>query len=111
LPGIETFAGSVLHSARYASAAPFAGQAVLVVGMGNSGAEIALDLCQGGARVHVSVRGGVHIVPRDLLGVPIQLVAMAATRLLLRRLNDALFPPILDLALGHPARHGISRPR
>lgn len=54
LPGRAAFRGRVLHSRTYRNPAPFAGQRVLVVGSGNSGAEIALDLARGGAR-HVAL--------------------------------------------------------
>jgi cation diffusion facilitator CzcD-associated flavoprotein CzcO len=110
LKGIETFSGQVLHSSKYVNSAPFRGQSVLVVGMGNTGAEIALDLCLGGASASISVRGGVHIAPRDLFGLPIQLVAMGATKLLPDGINDAIFPIVLDWALGFPGRYGVRRP-
>ena len=42
-PGEERFKGTILHSANYKNATPFKNRKVLVVGMGNSGAEIALD--------------------------------------------------------------------
>jgi cation diffusion facilitator CzcD-associated flavoprotein CzcO len=110
-PGIESFRGRLLHGAEYVNATPFVGQRVLVVGMGNTGAEIALDLCEHDAHVTISVRNGVHVVPRDLFGVPVQLVATIATRLLPLKINDAVFPPILDFALGDLSKHGIRRPR
>ncbi|WP_136619994.1 MULTISPECIES: flavin-containing monooxygenase [Mesorhizobium] len=109
-PGADAFKGKRLHSADYRNAMPFAGQSVLIVGMGNTGAEIALDLVEGGARPTISVRGGVHIVPRELLGVPIQMIGMAA-RLMPQRINDALFPIILDLALGRLETYGLRRPQ
>jgi hypothetical protein len=111
IPGIETFGGKVLHSADYADAKPFAGRAVLVIGMGNTGAEIALDLAEAGARPTLSLRNGVHLVPRDLFGIPIQVVALVATRVLPAGFNDAVFPTILDFVLGHPGRYGITRPK
>jgi indole-3-pyruvate monooxygenase len=83
---------------------------VLVVGMGNTGAEIALDLAEAGARPTLSVRGGVHIVPRQLFGVPIQIVGMAS-RMLTMSVNDRLFPIVLDLALGKLEKYGIRRPK
>lgn len=43
-PGREIFAGTQLHSADYAGPAPFAGQRVLVVGGGNSGAQILAEV-------------------------------------------------------------------
>lgn len=110
VPKLEKFRGKVVHSADYVNAKPFAGQSVLVIGMGNTGAEIALDLADAGARPTVSLRNGVHIVPRDLFGVPIQMVAMIATKLLPLRANDVIFPIILDFALGDLAKFGIRRP-
>ncbi|WP_348259371.1 NAD(P)/FAD-dependent oxidoreductase [Mesorhizobium sp. STM 4661] len=111
IAGLGTFRGKVLHSADYANAVPFAGQSVLVIGMGNTGAEIALDLAEAGAHPTISVRSGVHIVPRELFGVPIQLVGMLATKVLPQRANDRLFPIVLDLALGNLEKHGIRRPK
>jgi indole-3-pyruvate monooxygenase len=110
LPEIEAFKGRLLHSADYTEAAPFAGQSVLVVGMGNTGAEIALDLAECGARPTLSVRKGVHIVPRQLFGVPIQMIAIAS-RPMPQTVNDRLFPIILDLALGKLEKYGIVRPK
>jgi len=60
--------------------------------MGNTGAEIALDLSEGGARPTISLRDGVHIVPRDLFGVPIQVVASLTSCLLPLSVNDVPFP-------------------
>jgi len=72
-PGLDTFKGTVLHSAEYTSGERFAGQRVLVVGLGNSGGEIAIDLVESGATfTAVAVRSPVNIVPRDFIGQPIQ---------------------------------------
>jgi cation diffusion facilitator CzcD-associated flavoprotein CzcO len=70
IPGIDTYRGKLVHSSEYHNAAPFAGQRVLVVGMGNSGAEIARDLTPKAAQVTLSVRSGIAMVPRRLFGVP-----------------------------------------
>src|SRR5207245_2047420 len=55
IEGADAFAGTVVHSHAYRNAAPFAGRRVLVVGMGNTGAEIALDLAEQGVAVALSV--------------------------------------------------------
>ena len=63
LPGADTYAGHLLHSREYRNAAPFSGSRVLVVGNGNSAAEIALDLADGGARsVALYSRGPRHVI-------------------------------------------------
>jgi hypothetical protein len=76
LPGLGTFGGAVLHSRDYRNGAHLRGQRVLVVGMGNTGAEIALDLYEHGAQPTISVRGPVSIVRRDVLGRPTQPTAI-----------------------------------
>src|SRR5919198_101169 len=55
-PGLERFGGHVLHSIGYQDGSPFRGRNVLVIGFGNSGGEIAIDLCDNGARVSIAVR-------------------------------------------------------
>lgn len=71
-PGLDTYRGKLLHSTRYANAASFVHQRVLVVGAGNSGTEIATDLAEQGADVTLSVRTAPPIVPRDPFGLPVQ---------------------------------------
>jgi len=109
LPGMADFRGTLLHSADYRNGAPFRKQKVLVVGLGNSGGEIAIDLCEHGARVSLAVRGAVNVVPRDLFGIPIVAVAVAE-RPLPPRLADALNAPILRAALGSLGACGLRRP-
>ena len=57
------------HSSAYRNGRPFAGQDVLVVGFGNSGGEIAVDLFEHGARPSIAVRSPVNVIPRDTLGI------------------------------------------
>jgi thioredoxin reductase len=84
-PGRDTF-GPILHSSEYRNPSSVPGARVLVVGLGNSGAEIAVELAEAGRQVAVAVRSGIHLVPRDLFGVlPVQYAAY-----LVRRLPPAL---------------------
>jgi putative flavoprotein involved in K+ transport len=76
------FAGELIHSADYRNPSAYRGRRVLVVGSGNSGAEIAVDLTDGGAsEVLLSVRTPPSIVRRDTLGVPSQLLGIASAHL------------------------------
>jgi len=93
-PGIETFPGDLLHSSEYRNGSPYDGNRVLVVGFGNSGGEIALDLLEHGARPSVSVRSPVNIIPRDLFGVPILAISTPLAKLP-PRIADLLAWPIL----------------
>jgi cation diffusion facilitator CzcD-associated flavoprotein CzcO len=70
-PGQDAFRGEILHSSAYRNPAAYAGKRVLVVGFGNSGGEIALDLAEAKIDATLAVRGPVRILPRDLLSLPI----------------------------------------
>ena len=107
-PGIERYSGAVLHSSEYRNPGPYAGKRVLVVGFGNSGGEIALDLANAGVDVTMSVRGPVQVIPRDLLGFPILSWAILYQRLP-ARLVDAINAPVLRLALGDFEKLGLRR--
>jgi putative flavoprotein involved in K+ transport len=81
-PGRDGFAGELVHSEAYRTPAPYAGRAVLVVGAGNSGAEIAVDLVEGGASpVWLAVRTPPHVVRRDTAGFPSQALGIVLSRL------------------------------
>lgn len=76
------FRGELVHSSDYRNPAPYEGKRVLVVGAGNSGAEIAVDVADGGASaVWLSVRTPPSIVRRDTLGIPNQLFGLATGHL------------------------------
>jgi cation diffusion facilitator CzcD-associated flavoprotein CzcO len=107
-PGIETFAGDIRHSSAYRNSSPYAGQRVLVVGFGNSGGEIALDLANANIDVALAVRGPVQILPRDLLGLPITAWAIFYERWP-ARLVDFINAPILRLAVGPIEPFGLRR--
>jgi len=57
--GMERFSGRVTHTCKYKSGCDFRGEKVLVVGCGNSGMEISLDLCRHGASPYIVVRNSV----------------------------------------------------
>lgn len=108
-PGEHRFGGDIRHSSAYRNPAPYAGQRVLVVGFGNSGGEIALDLAEHGVTVALAVRGPVNIVPRDILGIPILSVAIALQSLP-PAVADALSAPVVRACVGSLARLGLRRP-
>jgi indole-3-pyruvate monooxygenase len=105
-PERDRFEGRVLHSSEYSNGAPFRGRRVLVVGCGNSGAEIALDLWEHGAAPAIAIRSGVNVIPRDLFGISIVALTIGM-RGLPPRMVDVLSAPLLRLALGDLRRYGL----
>ncbi|MEU9011038.1 NAD(P)/FAD-dependent oxidoreductase [Streptomyces sp. NPDC048479] len=89
-PGRDSYTGELLHAGAYRNAAPYAGKDVLVVGVGNTGAEIAVDLVEGGAaRVRLAVRTTPHIVRRSTAGWPAQRTGILVRRLPVRMVDRA----------------------
>lgn len=88
--GRDGFTGELAHAAEYRAPGPYAGKDVLVVGIGNTGAEIAVDLVEGGAsRVRIAVRTTPHIVRRSTAGWPAQATAVLVRRLPVRLVDRA----------------------
>lgn len=110
-PGRDGFHGSLVHSSEYRDPGPYAGKRALVVGPGNSGAEIALDLCRGGAaEVHLAVRTPPNIQRRDVAGFPLQLIGMWTLRLPPATI-DAISLRLQKLGFGDLEKYGLPAPR
>ena len=65
-----SFEGQIIHSHDYRTPEPFTDRRVLVVGAGQSAAEIAVEVAAVAARTYLSVRGGAHVIPRWIGGKP-----------------------------------------
>lgn len=107
-PGQETYRGTIFHSRDYKNGDPFQGKRVLVVGFGNSGAEIAVDLYERGAQPSLSVRGPVNVISREMLGIPSQYLSVLL-RGLPAWLLDALTAPLNSLKFGDLPRYGLRK--
>ncbi|MFJ3947119.1 flavin-containing monooxygenase [Streptomyces griseoaurantiacus] len=109
-PGREDWSGEFLHAGSYRSPAPYAGRDVLVVGAGNTGAEIAVDLVEGGARrVRLAVRTVPHIVRRSTAGWAAQYSAVLVRRLPVR-LVDRLARTMCRISVPDLTAQGLPRP-
>ncbi|MCH0542877.1 NAD(P)/FAD-dependent oxidoreductase [Streptomyces sp. MUM 203J] len=118
-PGLAAWTGDLRHSGTYRSSAPYQDRDVLVVGAGNSGTEIAVDLARGGAaRVRLAVRTVPHIVRRSVAGWPAQATGVLVRRLpvwpadrLLRVLERVTVPDLSPYGLPRPATGPYTRLR
>jgi thioredoxin reductase len=69
-PGAESFVGEQIHAHHYRTPGPLVGKRVLVLGIGNSASDIAVESSRVAASTDLAMRRGAHIVPKYLLGVP-----------------------------------------
>lgn len=104
--GQAQFKGIIIHSRQYKNPTPYLNKKVLIVGMGNTGAELALDLAEYGVAVSVSVRSPVSIVPRDVNGRPVQLTAKQLAKLPFG-LGDWVGTQVRKLVIGDLSKYGL----
>ncbi|MGH7468543.1 MAG: flavin-containing monooxygenase [Longimicrobiales bacterium] len=112
LAGQPLFQGSITHSVGYRRPEHWAGKRVLVVGVGNSGGEIASELAHHGINVTIAVRSGANVVPLTIAGLPVQYLATLVRQLprpaqewvveRIRRRNEARRPLVLPRAPHSP---------
>jgi putative flavoprotein involved in K+ transport len=109
-PGRDTYSRELLHAASYRNGRPYEGRDVLVVGVGNTGAEIAVDLVEAGAaRVRLAVRTAPHIMRRATAGWPAQATGILVRRLP-TRLVDRVAPYVEKISVPDLSEYGLPRP-
>ncbi|MEV4256159.1 FAD-dependent oxidoreductase, partial [Spirillospora sp. NPDC049652] len=105
-----TFDGVQMHAHDYRNPDVFAGKRVLVVGMGNSAMDIAVDASYvSEGPVLLSARHGAHIVPKYLFGRPADATG-GALAVLPWRIRQTIAQTMLRLAVGTPESYGLPRP-
>lgn len=90
--GLPTFPGPFSHSSTYKEPSAYRDKKVLVVGAGNSAADIAVEVADVAAEVLLAVRTPPNIIRRDLLGFPSQVLGIA-----LRRVPESLMNPMVAM--------------
>jgi dimethylaniline monooxygenase (N-oxide forming) len=110
-PGADSFTGVQLHSHHYRTPEQFAGQRVLVLGIGNSACDVAVECSQVAAQTLLAMRRGAHIVPKYLFGRPIDHLTLMrlgsrAPLSLQRRVVAAL----VRIVQGKVTNYGLPKP-
>lgn len=105
-----TFDGETLHSRAYRQADHFAGKNVLVVGIGNSGVDLACDIAPLARQVFVSTRRSAHIIPRFILGRPTDKWVTEQGSRLPFGLQRLLYRILLYLEVGDQEKYGVPKP-
>ncbi|KAK9137013.1 hypothetical protein Sjap_007607 [Stephania japonica] len=104
--GLETFGGEVIHSTEYKSGEKYENMKVLVVGSGNSGMEIALDLSNFDSAASIVVRSPVHVVSREMASLGLVLVKHVPLKIV-----DGLLVILSKLVYGDLSKYGVNRPK
>lgn len=107
-----TFDGTEVHSHHYRTADPFAGKRVMVVGLGNSAVDIAVDIARRAEHVFVSTRRSAWVMPKYLMGKPIDQISGAIARRLhlSTKKTRQLMSWLVRLSQGDQRRFGLPHP-
>jgi cation diffusion facilitator CzcD-associated flavoprotein CzcO len=114
VPKMPTYPGEAsveqMHSHDYRDPAQLSGKRVLVVGGGNSAMDIAVDASHSARSTLLSMRRGVWIVPKHLLGRPSDTLNGALAQRLPWRTRQRITQTMLKLTVGKPSRYGLPDP-
>lgn len=106
LPG--EFAGQLLHSSAYRDPSVFKDKRVLIVGCGNSGADIAVDAVHHAKSVDMSLRRGYYFLPKFIKGKPID--TLGGKLKLPRKLKQRVDAALIRFIIGKPSDYGLPDP-
>jgi dimethylaniline monooxygenase (N-oxide forming) len=102
------FTGRQLHAHDYRSMDELRGKRVIVVGMGNSAMDIAVESSEVAARTFLAARRGVHVVPKYLFGKPLD--TLVTTTKLPWSVRRRMLEAVHKLAVGEMTRYGLPKP-
>lgn len=110
-----TFTGTVTHSQKYRTRHEYRGQRVMVVGIGNSGSQIAVDVSHDASMTYLAVRRGVYVLPHYLLGMRIDkalgpLNSWWVKKILRYPLHEMLMTSTYNLFIARHKNIGMPRP-
>jgi hypothetical protein len=113
-PKVASYPGEAgaaqLHSHDYRGPEQLEGKRVLVVGGGNSAMDIAVDASHVAERTFLSLRRGIWIVPKYLMGKPSDTLNGALAKRLPWRVRQRISQAMLSVAVGPASRYGLPTP-
>jgi dimethylaniline monooxygenase (N-oxide forming) len=107
-PGSDTFAGTQMHAHSYVDNSIFAGKRVVVLGMGNSAMDIAVESSYVAERTYLSARSGVWIVPKYVFGKPVDQIRNDPR--VPFKLRQRITQQLIKSYQGAPERYGLPKP-
>ena len=107
-PGADSFEGEQIHSHDYKDESQLVGKDVVVLGMGNSGMDIAVDASYHAKNTYLAARRGVHIVPKYLLGRPMDTIG--GSERIPGPVRFAMFRRLLKMEVGDLTNYGLPEP-
>ena len=109
-PGSEDFEGEQMHAHHYREPDVLTGKRVLVLGIGNSAVDIAVESSRIGEKTFLAMRRGAHVIPKFLGGKPVDEAAPPVTTRLPRSVQRFFMGRLLKLSVGEMTDYGLPKP-
>ncbi len=109
-PGSEDFAGEQMHAHYYREPDILVGRRVLVLGIGNSAVDIAVEASRIAEKTFLAMRRGAYVLPKYLGGKPIDAVNPAIASYLPLPVQRFFMSRLLDVAVGDMTAYGLPEP-
>src|SRR5262245_24625278 len=103
-----SFDGEVLHSHYYIDSNGWTGKRILVLGMGNSAMDIAVEASYVADTVFLAARRGAHVIPKYIFGIPLDQLPTGVG--LPFSIRQRMFEGLLKVAVGDMTRYGLPKP-
>ena len=109
-PGAESFEGEQIHVHDYKEPDVLSGKRVLVLGIGNSATDIAVEASRNAAATFLAMRRGAHVLPKYLGGKPTDETGSPAMTRLPLAVQRGLYRRALKMAIGDMTAYGLPEP-
>ncbi|KAF7203470.1 transcript variant X1 [Nothobranchius furzeri] len=107
--GHETFCGTFLHSWDYKNPDAYRGKKVVIVGIGNSGGDLAVEISRSAEKTFLSTREGAWVIGRKSRnGLPLDMVGITRfNNLLIKHFPGTLVNWVVEGALNNKCDHKL----
>jgi cation diffusion facilitator CzcD-associated flavoprotein CzcO len=109
-PGSEDFEGEQIHAHHYREPDVLRGKRVVVLGLGNSATDIAVESSRIAEKTFLSVRRGAYVLPKYLNGKPIDEVTTPLVSRLPLSVQRFFSMKALGIAAGDMTTYGLPEP-
>jgi dimethylaniline monooxygenase (N-oxide forming) len=109
-PGSEGFDGEQMHVHHYREPDVLVGKRVLVLGIGNSAVDVAVESSRIADRTFLAMRRGAYVLPKFLGGKPIDEASPAVMSYLPLAVQRFFFARLLNVAIGDMTDYGLPKP-
>jgi cation diffusion facilitator CzcD-associated flavoprotein CzcO len=109
-PGSEHFPGRQIHAHYYRTPEVFDGKSVVVLGIGNSATDIAVEASRSAKATYLAMRRGAWIIPKFLFGTPTDHLTDSPLARGPRALQKLGMRTMLRIAVGKMTDYGLPQP-